>query len=81
MELRELAAAVLAKLAHEHEDNQSDAWQQLRHGKGPPEAMTAAGSQGHRGSDRSSAQIVGPSVGVEKIARPGLQQCKSWEST
>eukprot|EP00435_Cladocopium_sp_Y103_P060070 s532_g21.t2 len=28
VELRELAAAVLAKLAHEHEDNQSDAWWQ-----------------------------------------------------
>ena len=30
IELRELAAAVLAKLAHEHEDNQSDAWQHKR---------------------------------------------------
>lgn len=30
IELRELAAAVLAKLAHEHEDNQSDARQHKR---------------------------------------------------
>ena len=66
VELRELAAAVLAKLAHEHEDNQSDAWWQDATGRIRPQAAGAMGAwsmhQGHRSGYRSSAQIVGASA-------------------
>lgn len=76
IELRELAAAVLAKLAHEHEDNQSDTRQHKRmQWEGSTRNDWGHGAWGTKAIGAATGavpKLYGPQPEVKYIAKVGL---------